>query len=146
MVTGELAGARSDRIKYKGAYLPAGCQVRPADYGAVRAKGQPKPPGEIWRRRTLFEKKCGPELDAAWDKFFRDRTGIAYDERGIINLMRDHAPEDNGDWYCSAWILDGLETLLQVASICLPIRQCPPDVLGAIISATGWLITEDEQA
>jgi hypothetical protein len=131
---GSLAGARSDVIRPLGGgpAIPAGCQIRPPRY-------------EKWKRRTVMEKKSSPDDDALWDNFFRTRAGHAqYDEGDILGFILGSDHSQDGHWICSAWNLDGAETLDLVPSIEIPVKQVSPNTLAAIYSATGWLITEDE--
>lgn len=127
---GSLAGARSDIIKPLGGgpAIPAGCQIRPANY-------------EKWARVMVMARQVDLGTRSMWDEFFRTRAGkIQYDKGDILGFILGEDKATAGRWICSAWNADAAETLDLIPSICLPLTQITPNTLSAIYSATGWLI------
>jgi hypothetical protein len=127
---GTLAGARSDIIRPLGGgpAIPAGCQIRPANY-------------EKWTRVMVMSRQVDDGTAQMWDQFFRTRAGkIKYDKGDILGFIIGKDRATPGRWICSAWNADGAQTLDLLPSICLPLTQITPNTLSAIYSATGWLI------
>lgn len=93
-----------------------------------------------------MEKKASAQDDALWDNFFRSRVGALYDEGDILGFILGHDESESGHWICSAWNLEGSETLGLIPSLEIATKQVSPNTLAAIYSATGWLITVDERA
>lgn len=129
LITGELAGARSDAVGGK----PPGYWIRPANY-------------QVWKRRTVMTLKVSDGIAEAWERFLRRDQGAPYDQADIIGFLIGKSMATQGHWVCSWKIIDTIQTFDLMPSICLPASQVTPNTLAAICSATGWLITVDERA
>lgn len=118
---GACLGARSDVI----GDIPAGVQVRPAEY-------------ENWRRRSVLTLNGSIDDESEWKACLHRYIGRGYDKADILGFILGKPLMEPGHWICSALQLDVLETLgkVNLQGKITP-QQCPPNMLYAILLAIG---------
>lgn len=92
MPDGTLLGARSDVI----GGMPAGVQIRPADYLG----------SEYVYRVTL---PTTPEQDIDYYEFLKQQLGKPYDKEGIVGFIVGREWRDDSAWFCSELAMAALE-------------------------------------
>lgn len=124
---GELAGARSDRVKYKGIRLAAGFQVRPPDYErAVRAE--------------ILAKPVPADAYARWEAWARAQVDDHYDKWDILGLLLGQPLTGGaGYWICSAAAYDSLRVMNAIPDVGLDMRQVAPNALHVACLAAGFI-------
>jgi hypothetical protein len=123
---GRRLGSRSDRVLdlTTGQRVPAGVQVRPADYA-------------YWVRRVDFELSVTTTQKAAYLNFLHAQLGKRYDFPAVLGFAFDRDWRDPDAWYCSELIAAALEKAAIVAPIYSGSNKVTPVAIAQLVSAAG---------
>jgi hypothetical protein len=129
--SGELLGARSDRVKYQGTLLPSGVQIRPASYE------QPV-------RYVKVAIRVGAQRAADWEGFLRSQVPDPYDKADILGLIAGRPWMTAGHWICSALQTDALNRikLFKNNPLFVPQQVAPNTLLFGVLSRDESRIVE----
>jgi hypothetical protein len=129
MPDGSLLGARSDRVKAKGAEYEPGVQIRLPGYAS-------------WIKKEVYQLEVSPFVAKAWEARGRSLIGSQYDKGAIWGFITGHQDHDKGHWICSALQVDMLQTAGIFQRIDIPSWQVTPNSLLLALTALGAKRTE----
>jgi len=115
---GQLVGSRSDKIGGK----PPGLQCRPFGYEKVKA---------AW----LFHLPATEAQERAFWAFMYSQEADAYDTAGILSFVFNSNLHTPGEFFCSAAILDALESADWIAPTYSPYFKITPVALANLVSS-----------
>jgi hypothetical protein len=117
---GSLVGERSDKVGGK----PAGLQCRPYGYVSVR-------------NAVLFHLPATAEEETAFWAFMYVQEGHRYDKLGIVAFLFNSNWHTPGTFFCSAAILDALQSADWISPLYSPYNKVVPVALADLTCARG---------
>lgn len=114
---GSLLGARDDVV----AGIPAGVQIRPADY--------------LGAAKTFQVSLPVPDVAALdYEYFLRQQLGKSYDESAIAGFVFGRNWNKPDSWFCSELVAAGLQQAGILKPLVAPANKIPPDDLLLCLS------------
>jgi uncharacterized protein YycO len=115
---GTLLGARNDML----GNVPAGVQIRPADY--------------VGKSKVLrLVLPATDEQAGAFYEFMWEQIGKPYNKMGILAFVVNANWSSVGSWFCSQLVTAALQEARWLADLSEPANKIDPDDLRLILSA-----------